>query len=96
MGELIRAKNWSETPIGPVDSWSPALRMMVRSSSRTAFRSCYGGDRTTSSMYNDPCRRVVGKKDSWAFDVPVRGCWSEIWHLLQPKQPSSANLSDPR
>jgi hypothetical protein len=30
MGALIRALDWSTTPIGPAESWSPALRMMVR------------------------------------------------------------------
>ena len=27
---LIRDFDWSKSPIGPVASWSPALRMMVR------------------------------------------------------------------
>jgi hypothetical protein len=29
MAELIRAKDWSATPLGPVESWSTSLRMMV-------------------------------------------------------------------
>jgi hypothetical protein len=30
MGERIRAFDWSNTPLGPVESWSPALRTMLR------------------------------------------------------------------
>ena len=30
MGALMRTMDWSKTPIGPVESWSPTLRMMVR------------------------------------------------------------------
>jgi hypothetical protein len=30
MGALMRSMDWSKTSIGPVESWSPALRMMVR------------------------------------------------------------------
>jgi hypothetical protein len=30
MGAMIRALDWSQTPIGPIASWSPSLRMMVR------------------------------------------------------------------
>ena len=29
MGERIRRLDWSQTPIGPIESWSPALRMTV-------------------------------------------------------------------
>ena len=29
MGSLIRSFDWSKTPIGPVEQWSPSLRMMV-------------------------------------------------------------------
>ena len=30
MGALIRAMDWSATPIGPMESWSPSLRMIMR------------------------------------------------------------------
>jgi hypothetical protein len=30
MGERIRAFDWSKTPLGPDESWSPALRTVVR------------------------------------------------------------------
>ena len=29
MGQRIRSFDWHKTPLGPVESWSPALRMMV-------------------------------------------------------------------
>jgi CheY-like chemotaxis protein len=30
MGERIRALDWSKTPLGPAESWSPALRTLIR------------------------------------------------------------------
>ena len=30
MGALMRALDWSQTPLGPPEIWSPSLRMMVR------------------------------------------------------------------
>jgi hypothetical protein len=30
MGTLTRAFDWSQTPIGPMATWSPTLRTMVR------------------------------------------------------------------
>jgi hypothetical protein len=29
MGAVMRATDWSKTPIGAAEAWSPALRMMV-------------------------------------------------------------------
>jgi len=29
MPKLIRDKDWSRTPIGPVEQWSPTLKIMV-------------------------------------------------------------------
>ncbi len=84
MGELIRAKDWSATPIGPVDSWSPALRMMVRFLLANRFPLLLWWGPEYVSIYNDPYRPVLGQKHPWALGVPVRECWSEIWHVLQP------------
>lgn len=30
MGALMRQTDWTKTRLGPIDTWSPALRMMVR------------------------------------------------------------------
>ena len=30
VGEVMRAVDWSRTPIGAVETWSDSLRMMVR------------------------------------------------------------------
>ncbi len=84
MGELIRAKDWSATPIGPVDSWSPALRTMVRFLLANRFPLLLWWGPEYVSIYNDPYRPVLGKKHPWALGLPVRDCWSEIWHILQP------------
>ena len=30
MQSFIRAFDWAQTPLGPIQSWSPSLRMTVR------------------------------------------------------------------
>ena len=84
MGDLIRAFDWSQTSIGPAANWSPALRTMVRFllANRFPLLLWWGADYI--SIYNDPYRPVLGKKHPWALGRPVRECWSEIWHILQP------------
>jgi PAS domain S-box-containing protein len=84
MGELIRSMDWSQTPLGPIESWSPALRMMVRFLLANRFPLLLWWGPQYISIYNDPYRPVLGAKHPWALGRPVSECWSEIWHILQP------------
>jgi len=84
MGELVRSFQWDQTPLGAPETWSPALRTMVRFllANRFPLLLWWGPDYV--SIYNDPYRPVLGNKHPWALGLPVRECWSEIWHILQP------------
>jgi hypothetical protein len=84
MGERIRSFDWSKTPLGPVESWSPALRMMVRFLLANRFPLLLWWGPQYASLYNDPYRPVLGTKHPWALGKPVRECWKEIWHILEP------------
>lgn len=84
MGALICAMDWSQTPIGPVESWSSALRMIVRFLLANRFPLLLWWGPQYVSIYNDAYRPVLGTKHPWACGRPVSECWSEIWHILQP------------
>jgi len=84
MGALIRSLDWSATPIGAMDSWSPALRMMVQFLLANRFPMLLWWGPQYISIYNDPYRPILGNKHPWALGQPVSACWSEIWHILQP------------
>src|SRR5215510_10753933 len=84
MGAMIRALDWSQTPIGPIASWSPSLRMMVRFLLANRFPLLLWWGPQYVSIYNDAYRPVLGTKHPWALGQPVSTCWSEIWHVLQP------------
>ena len=84
MGDLIRSLDWAATPIGPIESWSPALRMMVRFLLANRFPLLLWWGPQYVSIYNDPYRPILGNKHPWALGLPVSTCWSEIWHILQP------------
>jgi len=36
------------------------------------------------SIYNDAYRPILGTKHPRALGQPLRECWKEIWHILQP------------
>jgi PAS domain S-box-containing protein len=84
MSERIRALDWSLTPLGPIASWSPALRMMVRLLLVNRFPMLLWWGPRYISIYNDAYRPVLGTKHPRALGQPVDECWSEIWPVLQP------------
>ena len=84
MGERIRALDWSKTAIGPAETWSPALRMMVRFLLANRFPWLLWWGPQYVSIYNDPYRPILGTKHPWALGQPLSECWKEIWHVLQP------------
>src|SRR5215469_7051608 len=83
-GALIRAMDWSATPLGPVESWSPTLRMMTRFLLANRFPLLLWWGPQFCSLYNDAYRPILGSKHPRAMGQPVQECWSEIWHVLQP------------
>jgi signal transduction histidine kinase len=84
MGERMRAFDWTRTPLGPVESWSPALRMMVAFLLANRFPLLLWWDPEYISIYNDAYCPVLGTKHPWALGRPVRECWSEVWNILEP------------
>jgi hypothetical protein len=84
MGELIRKTDWARTPLGPVTSWSPALRMIVKFLLANRFPQLLWWGTEFCSIYNDAYIPILGTKHRWALGRPVREVWNEIWHVLKP------------
>jgi PAS domain S-box-containing protein len=84
MGIRIRDFDWSATPLGAIESWSPALRTMVRFLLANRFPLLLWWGPQYVSIYNDPYRPVLGAKHPWALGRPVSECWREIWDVLKP------------
>ncbi len=84
MGALIRKFDWSKTPIGPMETWSPTLRIMVNFLLANRFPLLLWWGPQYVSIYNDAYRPVLGAKHSWALGKPVSECWNEIWDILKP------------
>jgi len=84
MADLIRALDWAQTPLGPIESWPPALRMIVGVlvANPVPMLLWWGPDYI--SIYNDAYRPVLGTKHPWALGKPFRECWPEIRHILEP------------
>lgn len=84
MGALMRATEWSETSLGPAESWSPALRMMVKFLLANRFPQLLWWGPQFCCLYNDAYVPILGAKHPWAIGRTVSEVWSEIWHILKP------------
>jgi signal transduction histidine kinase/DNA-binding response OmpR family regulator len=85
MGERIRAFDWAKTPLGPIASWSPSLKMMARFLLVNRFPLLLWWGPQFIQIYNDPYRPVLGTKHPESgLGQPVSECWSEIWDILRP------------
>jgi signal transduction histidine kinase/DNA-binding NarL/FixJ family response regulator len=85
MGALIRSRDWSRTPLGPLEGWQQSLRTAVGMllASRAQIILFWGPDFIV--LYNDAYRPVFGGKHPDALGLPGREAWSEIWeHQLGP------------
>jgi PAS domain S-box-containing protein len=84
MGALIRACDWSSTPLGPVGSWPAALRTVVGllRDSRYPMFVFWGPERV--KLYNDAYAPILGAKHPWALGRPGPEVWPEIWDTIGP------------
>jgi signal transduction histidine kinase/CheY-like chemotaxis protein len=85
MARLIRATDWSQTPLGPIEAWPQSLRTAVSLclGSRHPIVLWWGPERWM--FYNDAYRPMLGESKHPHF-LGRRGqeCWAEIWSIIGP------------
>ena len=84
MGELIREKNWSLTPLKAIPKWKPALKIAVCRvlDSHVASIVLWGDD--LHQIYNDAYLPLLGPRHPGALGQPTAECWSEVWSFNEP------------
>ena len=85
MGALIRAFDWTATPLGVPGNWPPALRQSVNMLLNTSFPIliCWGNEYI--QLYNDAFRPINGEtKHPQALGGSARDTYAEIWDTIGP------------
>lgn len=87
MGALIRATDWSKSPLGPVETWPQNLRTAVRIMLDAPFPVHIAWGDEFIQLYNDGYRPVLGEtKHPAALGAPIRESFPELWdNFLGPK-----------
>jgi len=84
MAKLVRSHDWSQTPLGPIESWPHELVDVVNLtlSSPVPARTLWG--REMVLIYNDSYRKFPGKRHPQALGKPAREVYRESWHVVGP------------
>lgn len=85
MGKLIRAHDWSSTPLGPPATWPTALKISIGIMLQFPFPMHIAwGDRFIQ-LYNDGYRPLLGhSKHPEALGNPIWESFPEIWDTVGP------------
>lgn len=85
MGELIRAHNWNDTPLGPVENWPRALKISVGIMLASPFPMYIAWGKEYTQLYNDGYRPILGSlKHPQALGAGTSYTFPEIWHIVGP------------
>jgi signal transduction histidine kinase len=84
VGALMRAHDWSTSPLGPPDGWPQALRTVVGLLLQSRFPMFVAWGADLGFLYNDPYAEILGAKHPAALGRRFYDIWSEIWPDISP------------
>src|SRR5262245_3683586 len=83
MGALMRAKSWTDSLLGPPETWPEALKMAVSICLNSRFPISLWWGHELVMLYNDAWRPILGKtKHPAALGRPGIESWPEIWDII--------------
>src|SRR5882672_9221721 len=84
VADLICGRDWSRTPLGPMERWPGCLRtalgICLHSTSPIAV---YWGSELIT-LYNDVCARFIGDNHPCALGAPAAELFADIWDTIGP------------
>ena len=83
LGALMRATDWSQTPLGPAEAWPPSLRTTVSVMLASPFPTLLMWGPEYVQLYNDSFRLLVGEKHPEALGLPIRQTFAEVWDTIR-------------
>jgi len=84
LGELIRARDWSKTKLGSLESWPRTLQGYVAMilEMPTPAIIFWGPDQT--QLYNEGYAVIMGPRHPAYFAEPYRECWPDTYPVIYP------------
>src|SRR5258705_7413051 len=82
MGQVIRSMDWSQTPLGPIDSWPPSLRTTVSLALNSNFPISLAWGSQHTQIYNDGYWPICGDKHPHSIGQDFTECWASAWPAI--------------
>jgi diguanylate cyclase (GGDEF)-like protein len=80
--ELIRAKDWTVTPLGPLSAWPESLRTTVSLILASSFPLNLIWGPGAVQIWNQAYADVCGEKHPSMFGSDYRECWASAWPAI--------------
>ena len=85
MGALIRDYDWSQTPVGAIENWSPSLRTTVSNLLGSRFPMfIWWGKGEYINIYNDAYIPILGVRHPDGLGQPACEVWADVWDAVRP------------
>ena len=84
VGALMRAHDWSTSPLGAPDTWPQSLRSVVGLLLESQFPMFVAWGSDLGFLYNDPYAEILGAKHPRSLGIRFYDIWSEIWPDISP------------
>lgn len=81
---LLQSRNWSESPLGPPETWSASLNTLLNTVLPVKAQIVLFWGPEYVALYNDAYAPSIGGKHPRAFGRPAIENWSELWDDLEP------------
>ena len=82
MGKVVRAIDWTTTPLGPIDSWPQSLRTTVSLCLGSNFPISLAWGPKHIQIYNDGYWPICGKKHPHSMGQDFSECWASAWPVI--------------
>ena len=75
LARLCRQKDWSRTPLGPLEAWPPGLRAAAGLVVGAPLAMAVLWGPHFAQVYNDAWRELLGRKHPTGLGLPMREAW---------------------
>jgi signal transduction histidine kinase len=82
MAKVIKAKDWSTTALGPIESWRQSLRTVVSLAQASLSPISLAWGRGHVQIYNDGYWPICGEKHPVSMGQDFRECWASPWPAI--------------
>src|SRR5271168_469891 len=82
MGKLIRAMDWTNTPLGPIESWPQSLRTTISLCLASNFPIALVWGPRHVQIYNDGYWPICGAKHPRSMGQDFTECWAAPWPVI--------------